>query len=81
MALYIRIEGKTESEIERLNSLVNLFEIQLLTYFKIFVGILLGPTTFRGLRDKVIFLNSVLFILLFWQEPIPLIMGSKNAQQ
>ena len=65
MALDIRIEEKAESEIERLNSLVNLFKIPLLTYFKIFVGILLGPTTFRRLRDKSLFLNSVLFILLF----------------
>ena len=58
--LDFRIEGKTPCEKERLNSSDNWFEILLLSNFKIFVGILLGPTAFRGLRDKIIFLISIL---------------------
>ena len=58
--LHFRIEGKTPSEKERLNSSDDWFEISSLSNFKIFVGILLGPTAFRGLRDKIIFLISIL---------------------
>ena len=58
--LDFRNEGKTPSEKERLNNSDNWFEISLLSNFKIFVGILLGPTAFRGLRDKKIFLISIL---------------------
>ena len=58
--LDFRIEGKIPCEKERLNSSDNWFEISLLNNFKISVGILLGPTAFRGLRDKTIFLISIL---------------------
>ena len=58
--LDFRIEGKTTWKKERLNSSDNWFEILLLSNFKVFVGILLGPTAFRGLRDKIIFWISVL---------------------
>ena len=58
--LDFRIEGKTLSEKESLNSSDNWFEILLLSNFKIFVGILVGPTAFRGSRDKMIFLISIL---------------------
>ena len=40
-------EGKTPSGKERLNSSGNWFEISVLSNFKIFVGILLGPTAFK----------------------------------
>ena len=53
-----KIEGKTTSENERLNMSDNWFEI-LPSNFKIFIGILLRPTVFRGLRDKIVF-QSVL---------------------
>ena len=39
---------------------MNWLEISLLNNFKIFVGILLGPTAFRGLRHKILFLISTL---------------------
>ena len=55
--LGFKIEGKTPSEKEILNSSVNWLEISLLN-FKIFVGILTG---FRWLRHKMIFLISVLW--------------------
>ena len=55
-----RIEGKTLSEKEKLNSSDDWFEISLLSNFKIFVGILLEPTALRRLRDKIIFWISIL---------------------
>ena len=58
--LDFRIEVKTPCEKERLNSSDNWVEILLLSNFKIFVGILLGPTVFRRLRDEIIFLISIL---------------------
>ena len=51
--LDFRIEGETPSENERLISSSNWFEMSLLSNFKIFVGILFGTTTFRGLWDKI----------------------------
>ena len=54
-----KIEGKTTSENERLNMLDNWFEISLRSNFKIFIGILLRPTVFTGLRNKIVF-QSVL---------------------
>ena len=50
-----KIEGRTSTEKERLNSLDNWFEISLLSNFKIFVGVLIERTSFRGLRDKIKF--------------------------
>ena len=58
--LGFKIEGKTPSEKEILNSSVNWLEISLLN-FKIFVEILSGLTGFRWLRHKMIFLISVLW--------------------
>ena len=58
--LYFRIERQTPCEKKRLNSSNNWFEISLLSNFKTFVGILLGPTAFRWFRDKIIFLISIL---------------------
>ena len=56
--LDFRIEGKKPCEKEILNSSDNWFEISLLSNFKIFVGILSGPTSFRGLRGATIYLIS-----------------------
>ena len=58
--LDFRIEGKTPSEKEILHSSDNWFEIPLLSSFKIFIEILLGPTAFRGSRDKIMFLIFIL---------------------
>ena len=69
--LHFRIEGKTPCEketVEQLNSSDNWFEISLLNSFKIFVGILLGPTAFSGLRVKIIFLIYFNLFLILYQE-------------
>ena len=73
-----RIEGKTPCEKERLNSSDNWFEILLLSNFKIFVGILLGPTAFRGLRDKLMFLISILSTS-FMTKQLVSISGRKSC--
>ena len=52
--LDFRIEGKTSRKSERLNSSRSWFDILLRINFVIFVGILLGPTAFTGLRGKTI---------------------------
>lgn len=52
--LGFKINGKTSREIKRLNSSVNWLDISLLNNFKIyFVGIILGPTAFRGLERSL----------------------------
>ena len=52
--LSFKINGKTSREIKRLNSSVNWLGISLLSNFKIcFVGIILGPTAFRGLERSL----------------------------
>ena len=58
--LDFRIAGKTPCKKQRFNSSDNWFEISILSNLKIFVGILLEPTTFRGLGDKIIFWISIL---------------------
>ena len=70
-----KIEGKTTSENERLNMSDNWFEISLPSNFKIFIGILLRPTVFRGLRDKIVFQS---FLLTGFIKKIMSILGKKS---
>ena len=69
MALQVfSIDRKTPSEKERLNNSVNWVDTSLLSSFKIFVGILLGPTDFKESKDKIMLLISVLSVRLMKKE-------------
>ena len=56
----LQVEGKTPSEKERLKNAANWVDISSLSSLKIFVGILFGPIDFRGSRDRIMFLISIL---------------------
>lgn len=65
-------KDKKKKKRKRLNCLNNQFEILLLSNFKVFVGMLLGKTTLRDLRVKIIFWISVFLIGFIKNELISL---------
>ena len=68
---------KTPSQKKRLKISDNWFEISLQSNIKTFVGILLGSTACRGLRDKIIFWISILSNG-FMKKELMFVLGRKS---